>query len=33
MRSTAVRLGKDPPRIEPMVPVDLVVDHSVMVDQ
>jgi len=32
MRSTAVRLGKDPKRIEPMVPVDLVVDHSVMVD-
>jgi aconitate hydratase len=32
MRSTALRLGKDPSRIEPMVPVDLVVDHSVMVD-
>ena len=32
MRSTAVRLGKDPKRIEPMVPVDLVVDHSVMID-
>ncbi|MDO9278126.1 MAG: aconitate hydratase [Polaromonas sp.] len=32
MRSTAVKLGKDPKRIEPMVPVDLVVDHSVMVD-
>ena len=32
MRSTATRLGKDPKRIEPLVPVDLVVDHSVMVD-
>ena len=32
MRSAAVRLGKDPQRIEPLVPVDLVVDHSVMVD-
>ncbi len=32
MRSAAKRLGKDPARIEPLVPVDLVVDHSVMVD-
>lgn len=32
MRSAAVRLGQDPGRIEPLVPVDLVVDHSVMVD-
>jgi len=32
MRSVAVKLGKDPKRIEPMVPVDLVVDHSIMVD-
>ncbi len=32
MRSTAERLGHDPKKIEPMVPVDLVVDHSVMVD-
>ena len=32
MRSTAGRLGKDPKRIEPLVPVDLVVDHSIMVD-
>ena len=32
MRSAAKRLGKDPARIEPSVPVDLVVDHSVMVD-
>jgi aconitate hydratase len=32
MRSTAERLGKDPKRIEPLVPVDLVVDHSVTID-
>jgi aconitate hydratase len=32
MRSAAERLGKDPAKIEPLVPVDLVVDHSVMVD-
>jgi len=32
MRSVAQRLGHDPKKIEPMVPVDLVVDHSVMVD-
>ena len=32
MRSTAQRLGHDPKKIEPLVPVDLVVDHSIMVD-
>src|ERR1043166_843271 len=32
MRSAAARLGKDPRIIEPLVPVDLVVDHSVQVD-
>ncbi|MGE0311533.1 MAG: aconitate hydratase AcnA [Lautropia sp.] len=32
MRSVAGRLGRDPKRIEPLVPVDLVVDHSVMID-
>ncbi|MDO5625819.1 MAG: aconitate hydratase [Pseudomonadota bacterium] len=32
MRSTAERLGADPQKIEPLVPVDLVVDHSVMID-
>jgi aconitate hydratase len=32
MRSVAERLGQDPKKIEPLVPVDLVVDHSVMVD-
>ncbi|HNU10072.1 MAG TPA: aconitate hydratase AcnA [Rubrivivax sp.] len=32
MRSAAARLSCDPKRIEPLVPVDLVVDHSIMVD-
>ncbi len=32
MRATAQRAGFDPKRIEPLVPVDLVVDHSVEVD-
>ncbi|EED66359.1 aconitate hydratase [Comamonas testosteroni] len=32
MRSTAAKLGKKPKSIEPLVPVDLVVDHSIMVD-
>ncbi|HYF19891.1 MAG TPA: aconitase family protein, partial [Ramlibacter sp.] len=32
MRSAAARLGQPPNRIEPLVPVDLVVDHSIMVD-
>ena len=32
MRSVAQRLGHDPKKIEPLVPVDLVVDHSVTVD-
>ena len=32
MRSVAVRGGQDPKRVEPLVPVDLVVDHSVMID-
>jgi len=32
MRSAAQRLGRDVGRIEPLVPVDLVVDHSIMVD-
>ncbi|MFN3377426.1 MAG: aconitate hydratase AcnA [Burkholderiaceae bacterium] len=32
MRSVAARLGRDPRTIEPLVPVDLVVDHSIMVD-
>jgi aconitate hydratase len=32
MRSAASRAGADPKIIEPLVPVDLVVDHSVQVD-
>lgn len=32
MRSAVERMGKDPAVIEPLVPVDLVVDHSVQVD-
>src|SRR3989338_3356918 len=32
MRSAMVHLGHDPTRIEPLVPVDLVIDHSVQVD-
>ena len=32
MRAAAERLGHDPRRIEPLVPVDVVVDHSVEVD-
>jgi aconitate hydratase len=32
MRSSVKRLGRDPKIIEPLVPVDLVVDHSVQVD-
>jgi aconitate hydratase len=32
MRSAAARMGKSPKVIEPLVPVDLVVDHSVQVD-
>src|SRR5437762_4555021 len=32
MRSAVARLGREPKIIEPLVPVDLVVDHSVQVD-
>ena len=32
MRSAAARMGKNPKIVEPLVPVDLVVDHSVQVD-
>ncbi len=32
MRNVARDLGRDPKTIEPLVPVDLVVDHSVMID-
>src|SRR5579859_4910486 len=33
MRDAMKRLGGDPKRINPLVPVDLVVDHSVQVDR
>jgi len=32
LRSAMVRLGGDPKKINPIVPVDLVIDHSVQVD-
>ena len=32
MRSAAKAIGKDPSIVEPLVPVDLVIDHSVQVD-
>jgi aconitate hydratase len=33
MRSAAQKKGKDAKRIEPLVPVDMVVDHSIQVDK
>ncbi len=33
LRSALQRAGKDPGRIEPLIPVDLVIDHSVQVDE
>jgi aconitate hydratase len=32
MRSAVDRVGKDPTLVNPLIPVDLVIDHSVMVD-
>ena len=32
MRDAAAKLGFDPEKVNPLVPVDLVIDHSVMVD-
>lgn len=32
LRAEAVRQGKDPNKINPLIPVDLVIDHSVQVD-
>ena len=32
MRSVAARMGRNPKVVEPLVPVDLVVDHSVHID-
>ncbi len=33
LRSAMVRMGGDPKKINPLVPCDLVIDHSVQVDQ
>ncbi|MEW6415549.1 MAG: aconitate hydratase AcnA [Pseudomonadota bacterium] len=33
MRSATQRMGRDPKKIEPLVPVDMVVDHSIQVDK
>ncbi len=32
MRSAVAALGKDPAKINPLIPVDLVIDHSIQVD-
>ena len=32
MRSACARFGKDPARVEPLIPAELVVDHSIQVD-
>jgi aconitate hydratase len=32
LRAEAARKGKDPDKINPLIPVDLVIDHSVQVD-
>ncbi len=33
MRTAVVKLGGDPKKINPLIPVDLVIDHSVQVDE
>jgi aconitate hydratase len=33
MRAAMARMGGDPNRVNPLIPVDLVIDHSVQVDQ
>ena len=33
MRDVIARLGGDPKKINPLFPVDLVIDHSVQVDK
>lgn len=33
MRAAVEKLGEDPAKINPLSPVDLVIDHSVMVDK
>ncbi len=32
MRDAAIQCGSDPKKVNPLIPVDLVIDHSVMVD-
>src|SRR6267143_3354770 len=32
MRAAMQRAGKDPAKIEPLIPVDLIIDHSVQAD-
>ena len=32
LRSAAARAGNDPSQINPLIPVDLVIDHSIQVD-
>ena len=33
MRDALVKMGADPKKANPLIPVDLVIDHSVQVDQ
>src|SRR5664279_780314 len=33
MRAAMARAGRDPNRVDPLVPCDLVIDHSVQVDE
>ncbi len=33
MRNVAARMGRNPKAVEPLVPVDLVIDHSVQIDK
>jgi len=33
MRSAVAEMGKDPNRVNPIIPVDLVIDHSIQVDE
>ena len=33
MRAAMARAGRDPARVDPLVPCDLVIDHSVQVDE
>jgi aconitate hydratase len=33
MRDAMMKEGKDPTKVNPLIPVDLVIDHSIMVDK